>query len=1014
MELVPRLGSGIPLVARGDELRSLRATFARAEEGQPGAVLVSGDAGVGKTRLLSELAEVAGRRGALVLTGRCLDVLDGGLPYLPFTDAFGPLLDSPERGVAEAVRARPALSRLLPELAAAPRGPEHATLASTDLETSRRARGEHDIGQLQLFDAVIGLLSELAAERPVLLVLEDLHWADGSTRNLLSFLLSRLRAQRLVIIGSYREEDVHRRHPLRALLAELVRLPALERIELRPFDPADALAFVEALAEEPLDPYIAADVAERSEGNPFFVEELLASCADDADLPAGLAEVLLSRVERLPQATQRLLRIVSVADGGVSHAALAEVADTPEADLDDSLREAVLHHVLVVERQQHYAFRHALLREAVYGDLLPGERTRIHAAYADRLRASDKRGDAARLAHHSRESNDLPTALSASLRAAEEAERAGAPSVALRHIEAALAIWDAVPAGQRLDGFDELVLLDEASYFAGTSGEPERAIAYSRSAVANIGPETTNQRAAKLWRRLAQTLLAVEGTEREASAAIERAWALVQDLEPTRDRAWVLAALATIQRVTGQPDRAVASANSAIADARAVGAAGAEADALVTLARTDERAGETARARERLREAIDKAQAAGALSVELRARYNLALSYEDKAELDAAIGHYRDGMTRARETGLTWGGYGLELRARELYLRYVRGDWPADTTAAMAQRRVPVAVAARMASAGVYFQVARGNFDLADRLVTEMRPQWKTDVLIAMAVGSAGIEAAYWQGEHERAIARTQETIDRLGRFGPWLLAGLRIAGLGIAAAGAAAADARRRGADPAPAVAAGESFVEHARSCVAHGIPHGHELEPEGRAWRLRATAAAGGLQGPADPELWAGAVEAFGYGAVYEQAVCRWQHAEALLGRAAPGDDAAAAAELVAAHQVARRLGAAPLGEAVRSMAERARVELPGVVAQRTVLDPLTGRERSVLERVALGHTNRQVGADLYISEKTVSVHLSRVMAKLGARRRAEAVAIAYDRGLLTAPDGIAAADATEASPG
>ena len=150
-------------------------------------------------------------------------------------------------------------------------------------------------------------------------------------------------------------------------------------------------------------------------------------------------------------------------------------------------------------------------------------------------------------------------------------------------------------------------------------------------------------------------------------------------------------------------------------------------------------------------------------------------------------------------------------------------------------------------------------------------------------------------------------------------------------------------------------------------------------------------------DPELWAAAVDAFGYGAVYEQAISRWHHAEALLGR---GDTDAATKQLIQAHEVADRLRALPLRGAIRELARRARIELPGVATPsppRDTVDPLTDRERAVLERVALGRTNRQVGEELYISEKTVSVHLSRLMAKLGATRRAEAVAIAYDRGLL-----------------
>ena len=149
----------------------------------------------------------------------------------------------------------------------------------------------------------------------------------------------------------------------------------------------------------------------------------------------------------------------------------------------------------------HFTFRHALLQEAVYGDLLPGERSRMHSAYAARLRAApDGRGRDAALAYHSLQSNDLVTALAASKRAAAEAEQIGAPGTALQHIEQALRIWDAVPAADRPAGLDELALLQEASYFAGTSGEPERAIAYARSAVETLDESVPAERAAELWR----------------------------------------------------------------------------------------------------------------------------------------------------------------------------------------------------------------------------------------------------------------------------------------------------------------------------------------------------------------------------------------------------------------------------------------------------------------------------------------------------------------------------------
>ncbi|WP_236788493.1 helix-turn-helix transcriptional regulator [Amycolatopsis sp. GM8] len=1001
MRLVPRLGSGIPLVARVDEMRRLRAGFTRAERGEAGAVLLAGDAGVGKTRLLAELAEFGASRGALVLTGRCLDVREGGLPYLPFAEALGPLATADDTAIGDAVRIRPALGRLLPLAQPGPMSiAEHAPVSS-ERDVPYRPRPEQDLGQLQLFDAVLGVLTEIAEHRPVLLVLEDLHWADDSTRNLLSFLLSRLRGQRLLIVASYRGEDVYRRHPLRGLLVELVRLPVVSQVELHPLKDVDARVFVEALADGPLAPEVITSVVERSEGNPFFAEELLASATDYADLPAGLAEVLLARLERLTTDARRVMRVIAVAGESVTHAALAEVSGLGEDELDEALREAVHHHALVVEKGA-YTFRHALLQEAVYGDLLPGERTRMHAAYAARiLRTPQGRGHDAKLAYHSLQSRDLNAALPALLRAAEEAERLGAPGAALRHVEQALEIWDAVPAAARPPDVDELRLLHEASYFAGTSGEPERAIAYARSAVRELNADTDVVRATKAWRRLAESLMNVEGEIDEALEAINRSWDLIAATEPSKTRAWVLATRAAILRSSDLFEESLVSAQTAIEDARSVGTAGAEASALITLGALADNAADFTEARARLRDAARKAREAAAPSVELRALCFLGFSYHDHGEIVDAIEVYERGIRRAEETGMTWSAYGLELRGRHLSLQYQSGDWPAESVTGAPARGVSSVLAARMTAEWLPVVVSRGGFATAGKLLGELRPHWRAEPLTAIAAGGAGAELAYWQGDHETAIKRARDAMDFLDAFDPgYRLSGIRIGAGALAAAVAqvAAARTRRDEQGESAAIATGRQLIARIREAAATGRPRSGTLGPEGRAWLARAEATASGLSCAADPALWAKAIEEFGYGAVYEQAVCRWQYAEALL---AAGEPEPATAALVLAHETAEKLRALPLRDAVRDLARRARIELPGVVAaaqpQRDAVDPLTERERAVLERVALGRTNRQVGEELYISEKTVSVHLSRVMAKLGATRRAEAVAIAYDRGLL-----------------
>lgn len=1005
MEPVPRLGSGIPLVARTAELRSLRAALDRAGRSEPSLVLLSGDAGVGKSRLLGELASAAAADGALVLSGRCLDLADGGLPYLPFAEALGSLVGSADTESAQAVHRRQALGRMLPQLA------DSAALDETAHRPAREgrdsgllggldtARHEQDVGQLQLFDAVLGLLCELAQSRTLVVLLEDLHWADSSTRTLLSFLASRLRSCRVVLAASYRTEDVNRTHPLRPLVAELLRLDTVERVELGPLEAADARTLVTELSERELDGETLTRLAERGEGNPFFTEELVASSGSAQgwdELPAGLAEVLLARVERLARPAQDVVRALSVADGPAAHGALANVTGLGDAELDEALRAAVRDNVLVIDGQ-HYGFRHALLREAVYADLMPGERTRLHASYAARLRGNEhKRGGAALLAYHSMQSNDLPTALAASVRGAEEAgEWGGAPAAALRLTEKALRVWDAVPVGARPDGVDELLLLYRAANYASKSGQPERAIAYARSAIEALDDTVDTDRAARVWRRLVKTLSFQDDTEQEAAECIERAWQLVADAEPSVARARVLATRGEVLRGSGAPADAAWSARAAVADANAVGVPDAAIDALITMAVLVEWEGNVAEAREQFRAAIRQAQESGVVQEELRAWHFLGLSYDDQGEFAEALRIYRDGLGRAAETGLTWSVWGTELHTRESILTQTVGDWPTQADSDVWSGESG-SVAARAGAGRVHTAVGQGRFAEAERLLAAMRPHWRTEVRMAISYAAATSELAYWRADYPRALHSVRETIELLDSFGPWQLGGLRLAALGVQACVATV----EAGAEPAAGVdpiEVGGQLLEHARGCAVKGKPHAGTLGPEGRAWLARAEAAATGLGRPADPGRWADAVDAFGYGAVYEQAVCRWFHAKALLAAGAQAGVAAAAEELRAADEVARRLAAEPLAAAVRALARRAGIELAGAPRSAAGSNPLTARELAVLEQVAAGHTNRQAGQRLYISDKTVSVHLSRLMAKLGATTRAEAVAKAYDRGLL-----------------
>ena len=995
---VPRWDDA-PLVGRAAELARLMAHVERAVEGRPSAVLLAGDAGVGKTRLLDELGRRAAARGVRVLTGHCVDLGDVGLPYLPFVDLLRPVVTDP--ALAPRLAGHPVLAGLLtgrpgtpaPPAADADRAgePAHPTL-----------RPPADDGRLQLFEAVASLLAELAEDAPLLVVLEDLHWADRSSRDLLRYLLARLVDDPVAVVASYRADDLHRRHPLRPLLAELVRLPGVERLALEPLPDADVRELVRGLAAAAggPPPGTVDDVVARAEGNAFYAEELLAAGAAGEVLPLGLTEVLLARVEQLAPAAQQVLKAAAVAGRQVRHELVSAVAGQAPAEVEQGLAEAVHRHLLVVSADGRYRFRHALVREAVLADLLPGERVRLHAAVAAHLAAHPTAGTAAERAHHARESNDLPGALTASLEAADAARRVGAPAEQLQHLEAALALWPAVPdAAERAGRAQWLLLLDTAAA-ARAVGELHRAVALLRSAQDLLGPDGDPGARARVHYTLAQGLARIE-QQAEALAESSAAMRLVPAQPPSVVRTWAAATHARTLYALGRVEEGLAVAEEALAAADALGLDSAWADTAVSLARL-RGAGDLPTVRARLQEARARAQRSGDPDVEMRVWFSLAIVAHEAGELAETLEHTGAGLARARALGVEWSFYGAELRHLEVVARFATGDWDGSLAAADELARVPD-MAAHVRADALLVLVGRGDPAARARLAWAqgLAARWDSHVLLMLATVSAEIELAGQAGDARTAADRARWADRRLEqRWGADRLATVRLAATALGAVADAASAARLTGDATAEAgwLAEGDSLAGVARAAARVHDPVTGPAGIEAQAWAARLEAEAGRLRGSTAREPWRRAVELFGYGHVHEQARSRYRLAEAML---ATDDRTAAAAELKAAHQVALRLRAEPLRTAVEALARRGRLvaEVTGE-RQVEVSDVLTPREAEVLALMARGRTNRQIGAALFISEKTASVHVSNILAKLSASGRTEAVAIAADRGLLPAP--------------
>jgi len=981
---MPPVVTDAPFVGRAEHLRRLAELLDAATDGQPAAVLVGGDAGVGKTRLVVELEDRARRRGFLVTAGRSVDLGAGGLPYLPFADALrsvarsgGPAADVLRRATEE----WPVLLRLAGRTADA--GP----LDETD--------------RLPLFDAVATVLARLGEEAgPVLLVVEDLHWADASTRDLLRFVLSRLRDERLLVVGTFRTDDLHRRHPLRPLLAELMRVRGVERLDLAPFDRVELGRLLVTVAGGAVPEGVVDDIARRSGGNAFFALELLAAHTPELGtgltgaldaLPEGLSDVLLTRLEGLGPPAQNVVRAASVAGRCVSDGLLrAVVADTTSGpELDLALREATDRHVLVADGPDRFSFRHALLQEAVYADLLPGERVRLHATYASRLAdgAGDGEDNDADLAEHALRSHDLPGALGASWRAAREAQARLAPADSLEHAERALGLWSAVPADLRPGDGDHIELLLLAASAAAQSGDAIRAQALATAARDEALEDGEPVRVAQARRHLARHLYACDRLE----ACLEEARLARETLlqhPPSADLVWATAVMASAAGSLGDRAEMAALARSGLELARSLGLAAAEADLLITSAIVDGDGAPVTAGRdlEVLREARERARDAGEPAIELRALWNVGLSRHEADDLMAAADSYRQVEALAVQTGLSASLYAVGARVSLVEVLFRLGSWDEALAVARADGlrlsrfdTTGLRVGALRVTAARDPQAAR---DAAARLRAADADDLALDSFSDISLHVTQAEAAASVGDRDDAVTHVGLALERIdARYATHLLA-LRVCAVGLAAL---AGDRTR--------TALADAWAERAEAAMRSGAPHrGRSVGPEGTAWLLRARAERARFDGPA-PEVAAweeilGLVE----GQPYEQARCRLRLAEALV---AAGERVRAGEVAAQAFAAASRLGARPLCTELEALGRRARLDLGAGVPSSD--GPLTPREAQVLRLVAAGMTNRAIGERLFISEKTASVHVSNILGKLGASGRTEAVAIASRRGLL-----------------
>ena len=1001
-------------VGRGAELERLDGILDAVETTGAGRlVMVGGDAGIGKTRLAEELCDRARARGWLAVIGGSVDLGDVGL-------AYGPLVEVVRRLRAELGIA--ATDRLLePAEAGADAG--SGALAAL---LGGPGRGDVTVMTGRMLERVVGFLERLGSEvgRPVLVVLEDLHWADQSTRELIAYVARNLPPVPIVLLGTYRLDELHRRHPLRAVLAELHRQPAVERVEVGGLGHDELATLVASIAGAPPSDDLVDDLAARSEGNPFYVEELVAA-GTGGPLPGTLREVILARVERLSEEAQALLRRAAVIGRDIDEAQLAALTDLDPVELSDALREALASQVLV-GGAGGARFRHALVQEAIYGELLPGERQRLHTAAAQAIEESPDMVAGpdhvrfALLAHHWESANDLPRCLVASVQAGEAAEAVGAFAETAAHDERALTYWDQVPDAAHAAGVDRLTMMLRTASALHLGGRAARAASVARAALDELGSGAGPEERASVLELIGRYHW-VSGDETRSTAAYEESAALVADRPSSHAKARSMAALGQSLMVRSQLARAQPLLRAAIDVARSVEDRSVEGHAVCSLGAVLGELGQIDEATEALERALAIARAEGDFEEVGRVHVNLSSVLVAAGRCEEAVAVARDGVEHAFETGLML-TYGRAVAGNGAEALLLLGRW--DEALALLSRldNLPgedIGTSAMEAVRGT-LALRRGDVEAASAAMSAAlrRTAGSNDIMWRGRAVVAASELAIEQG-NPAELRRWATELTELATSADSNTYGMP----GLAVAMRSAADdaelAAAQGSagqdDVAEARAAADRIAAAGRALALRPAQLGGVLLPEPAAWLVVIEAEAGRAHGRLDADLWARAAERWNHlGYPYPAAQARFREAEAVLFGRGPRDRATGA--LTTAAEIADRLGAVPLARRVRTLARQARLALgrpagdreggrgADVAADEAVDEEvgrlaglgLTVREAEVLTLVAEGRTNREIGERLFISGKTASVHVSNLLRKLGVPNRTAAAAVARRLGV------------------
>lgn len=947
------------LIGRSAELATIDAVLAGlAGSGHAGTarcLLVGGEAGVGKTRLVTELAKMARSAGCGVATGACIE---NGAEILPL-NAVVQLLESLLGG---------RFPSAVPELCGlADRG--------AAVEPAR------------LFQVVAKALVDAAATRPAVAIFEDLHWADGSTCDLLRVLLPRISSERVLLVGTYRTDERNHRHALLPLLASIERSAFVERIDLEPLSRAEIGVLAAEILGADLDDADVDALYARSGGSPFFTEELLIGGLRSGTIPDSLRQVVLARCQSVGHAGATLLDAAALLSPPIDDVVLRATSGLPVASYEAAL-DALAEQGLLVGDANSRGFRHELVREVIARELPPGRRSRLHRRAADALAALQPQR-AGEVARHQLASADRPGALESLVRAGRSALAMGAAAEATGHLGRALELWEQVPDAAARTGLSRGALLRMAATAALRGRQLDRAVELGRLAAVAL-EEDGSAVAGEAWYEL--SVYRWNAAAPGVVEALDHARKLTAANPPSAHLAHIYHDLS--YHATMHGDRAAADqlVARALDTARRAGSPGVAAAVMSSLAERRAERGDPSGVDE-LKAAIDAARGEHDITDVAKAVANLTYCLAQLGRDEEIPPIFESWIDRIVAHGLD-GTAGLFLRVNTLDAYEAMGEWDKvqQLVDEMFVRYDDASL--RRTSAGLATNwgqvlVGRGEYELASSLFLRgheefrsgyYKGSWGGLLCGLVELGSRGVIPAVGDDEIETMFGRA-------------------LPGEAVSAARAAATACRfrvDRRRDPAT-IATAQGWVSAVASAVDE---HWVTVPPVLATWLDQARAELAAAAGQPPAPSWGTIAQRWRQlGRPYPEAYTTYRQADAEL-RAGTGRSRAARQAidgwLRRAHDIGGSLGAAPLLGDVADLARRARLDLaaPGPEAPAPPVPfGLTDREVEVLRLVADGYTDREIAAELFISRKTASLHVSRILRKVQATSRFEAAAIAGD---------------------